>query len=190
MNQTLVDGIKHNLQLSMKMREAFNVKLRGYVDGTYFESGANNITGDMADDLYLLKEWQKFFEGFTKDLNKTIDSMSSQLALLLGACDETSVRTEWCTATNKTSVKPGMPKFGTEEYAALMLYLGQAPGRLDEDSLRPHWPTIKAICERCLENGEDLPPGIDPKKTDLKPTIAIRGKGELLAHDLSVFAQD
>lgn len=182
MRQLVLEAVRGSVHLCLRARSSLQNAFKSYTDP---QADNSNLLTDMVDDLYLLKQMEQFHDQFARDLRRQIESHSAQLAMCLIAHGSRSYATDWATATNRTDVKPSLPERGSPAYHELLTHLGVPLDRHEEDGMRPHWPTIKAKCELALEQGLPLPPGIDPALTKLQPSIAIRGKQEVLPIDMA-----
>ena len=138
---------------------------------------------DVTDLAYAAREAWRLADDMRKELNR-LQEEYERLACILwvheGSGD--SIRTGWCTATPTIKQNATLPKKSTEpeNYAKFMGYLGIKPELYQDETVdevvRPHWPGVSGLLTRLAEQGNPLPPGIDPNKVRTTWGLTIRGR--------------
>lgn len=125
---------------------------------------------ELADIAYATREAVKFVEEIRKDLNK-INDVAQKLGTLAWtklSPDGEPIRTDYCIGTPKVHQGASLPTKDKdfESYEKLMNYIG-IPYELyggEYEVVRPHWPGFIEWLSDRAEQGEPLPPGVDPER--------------------------
>lgn len=142
---------------------------------------------DCVDAVYAIRESVNYLEQVRKDLEKLSGILQQVTCISLISRHKKSYKTDYCTATKKSSVSYGIPtkKKEPEKYVELMSSLGIPADVIRDELVRVHWPAFKEYCANLQEKGEQPPVGIDPSKGTAHFSLSIRRNRDILSDDIN-----
>lgn len=129
---------------------------------------------EILDVAYGLKETASLLNDSRKECEDVMKMMGQVMCVMWvqkninTGCDD-PIRSEHAIGTPHVKKMMHLPKTDTDEYTALMRYMGVKEGAL----VRPHWPSIVDHVTELLSNGKEAPPGMTGKIYDIH-TVIIR----------------
>jgi hypothetical protein len=133
---------------------------------------------NLVDLGYLLRERARLAEQERKEIEACLREVSKTICIKLVTRGlnnpddlDMTARGELATATSRVKQEPIVPKAGTEEYDALTRSLGIVdPLRLS----RIHWPSFVEYVTSTLEQGGNLPEGIQESEVFTSYDVTYR----------------
>lgn len=121
-------------------------------------------TPDLIDIGFMCRE----ISNIADDIRKTASSrqaVTGRLIAMRAAAatmqgEEVVLRGEMATARPETDMKPKLPDPGSEDWNALMRWIGLTDEQIQRDMLRPSFSRLSEILKERAERGEQPPPGI------------------------------
>lgn len=134
--------------------------------------------GELADFALVLHEMEQQYDDLRKQARKVREAAEKLCCLLWlkNSDDGGPVRTEHVTATPRILQAVNIPKKETKEYAELMESLNVPPEVWQNDLVRVHWPGFVEHFTKLLEDGKQMPKGVNPNKRYQTFGLVLRKK--------------
>lgn len=129
---------------------------------------------DRVDCSIVTKHTAKLIEDVRSECNRTLETIArfACLAWITEADPPSTLRGTLGSGTPDVKEGPQLPKHGTDEYNALMEWLGIPPTAAD--AIRPHWPTLTERITELAKAGQSPPSFISRTFTQYVLTTRAR----------------
>ena len=115
-----------------------------------------NLT-QMVNAVYVFRKATEALDGLRKEINKVEERLAERICTTLGVLEQPNISTEFATASPNSKIYVKFPTSpNTDGYEE---FVSQLPLR----AVRPHFPTVNDLIAEQLEQGNQLPFGLDVK---------------------------
>lgn len=142
-----------------------------------------STTGDveeLTDAVYATREVMRFAEDLLKETRR-LNTRTQQMACAVWAKmpdPPERIVTDYCSGTPDIKMSANLPKRDTAEYHQFMTHIGVK--NVEDDLVRPHWPSVKEYISDLTSQGRPLPPGVDLDETFPVYTLSVRRKADVV----------